>query len=242
MWQDGQRCLTNSENSTPHTLFLDAGDVFQGTPYFNYYEGKLEYRLMSEIGYDVVTLGNHDFDNGVDKLLAAMKEATFDFVCANYDITNPLLRNRVQPYRIVERAGRRIGIFGAGVTFKGLVTPDNHQGVVYRDPVTAARRMVETLRRTENCQAVICLSHLGIDGASGEPGDMHVARQVSGIDVIIGGHSHTFMNSPLMMTGPGGWQTLIHQVGFAGLRVGHVMLSFNGSGDIQATGGHYEVG
>ena len=226
----------------PHTLFVDAGDVFQGTPYFNYYEGKLEYRLMSELGYDVATLGNHDFDNGVDKLLAAMQEARFEFVCANYEITNPLLRTRVHPYQVVEKAGVRIGIFGLGVTFKGLVTPDNHIGVMYHEPVDVARRTADLLRTTENCQVVVCLSHLGIDGASGEAGDIHVANQVSGIDVIIGGHSHTFMDSPLMVTAPDGWQTMIHQVGFAGLRVGHIMLELDGNGRAHTTGGHYEVG
>ena len=225
-----------------HTLFLDAGDTFQGTPYFNYYEGKLEYRLMSELGYDVVTLGNHDFDSGVDKLLAAMEEARFEFVVANYEITNPLLRARVNPYRVVEKAGVRAGIFGLSVTFKGLVTADNHKGVTYQDPVATAHRTATHLRTAEKCQVVICLSHLGIDGASGEAGDIHVANQVSGIDVIIGGHSHTFMDSPLMVTGPDGWQTLIHQVGFAGLRVGHVMLSLDRAGGVIATGGHYEVG
>jgi len=229
-------------NRYPETLFVDAGDVFQGTPYFNYYEGKLEYRLMSELKYDIVTLGNHDFDNGVDKLVAAMGEADFDFVSANYTITHPLLRPRVKPYRIVERAGVRVGVFGLGVSFTGLVTPENHKGVTYSDPVVVSRETVHHLRNVEGCAVVVALSHLGLDGEESEPGDIQVARKVSGIDAIVGGHSHTFMDAPLMVTAPDGWSTLIHQVGFAGLRVGHIMLAVGDNGRVDSRGGSYGVG
>ncbi|MCK5879233.1 MAG: metallophosphoesterase [Holophagae bacterium] len=226
-----------------NTLFVDAGDVFQGTPYFNYYEGKLDYELMSELGYEIGTLGNHDFDNGVDKLLGAMQKCNFKMVNANYDITNPLIRNRVKPTTIVNRAGARIGVFGLGVTFKGLVTPDNHLGLEYGDPVAAAEKTVRQLRDIEHCDVVICLSHLGIDGASGEPGDIQVAERVSGIDVIVGGHSHTFMDSPMMVSTPAGWTTLIHQVGFAGIWVGHIKLVIGENRKIHhKTAIHYGVG
>ncbi len=225
-----------------NTLFVDAGDVFQGTPYFNYYEGKLDYELMSKLGYEIGTLGNHDFDNGVDKLLAAMEKCNFKMVNANYKISNPLLRNRVKPFTIVNRAGSRIGVFGLGVTFKGLVTPDHHLGLEYTDPVAAAQKTAKNLRENEHCNVVICLSHLGIDGASGEPGDIQLARQVDGIDVIIGGHSHTFMDSPMMVSTPSGWTTLIHQVGWAGIWVGHVKVVIGENGKIHhKTAQHYGV-
>ena len=230
-------------NRYQNTLFVDAGDVFQGTPYFNYYEGKLDYELMSELGYEIGTLGNHDFDNGVDKLLGAMQKCNFKMVNANYDITNPLLRNRVKPTTIVNRAGARIGVFGLGVTFKGLVTPDNHLGLEYGDPVAAAEKTVRHLRDIEHCDVVICLSHLGIDGAGGEPGDIQVAERVSGIDVIVGGHSHTFMDSPMMVSTPAGWTTLIHQVGFASIWVGHIKLVIGENKKIHhKTAIHYGVG
>ncbi|NOZ12695.1 MAG: bifunctional metallophosphatase/5'-nucleotidase [Acidobacteria bacterium] len=225
-----------------NTLFVDAGDVFQGTPYFNYYEGKLDYELMSKLGYEIGTLGNHDFDLGVDKLLAALQKCNFKMVNANYIITNPLLRNRVTPYTIVHRGNAKIGVFGLGVTFKGLVTPDHHLGLQYSDPVSTAEKTVRALREKERCNVVICLSHLGIDGADGEPGDIQLAENVSGIDVIVGGHSHTFMDSPMMVSTPSGWTTLIHQVGWAGIWVGHIKIVIGENGKIhQKTALHYGV-
>ncbi|NOY23107.1 MAG: bifunctional metallophosphatase/5'-nucleotidase [Acidobacteria bacterium] len=230
-------------NRYQNTLFVDAGDVFQGTPYFNYYEGKLDYELMSKLGYEIGTLGNHDFDNGVDKLLAAMQKCNFAMVNANYAVTNPLLRNRLKPYTIVHRANSKIGVFGLGVTFRGLVTPDHHLGLEYTDPVATAKRTVQQLRDIEHCDMAICLSHLGIDGASGEPGDIQLAEQVEGIDVIIGGHSHTFMDSPMMVSTPSGWTTLIHQVGWAGIWVGHIKVVIGENGKIHhKTAVHYGVG
>src|SRR6202171_3149234 len=96
----------------PNTLLIDAGDVFQGTPYFNFYKGEVEYKAMSLIGYDVVTLGNHDFDNGVNGLLAAMKFANFDFVSTNYDVSATPLQARVKPYVVRVLGGVRVGLFG----------------------------------------------------------------------------------------------------------------------------------
>ena len=145
----------------PNTLMIDAGDVFQGTPYFNFYKGEVEYKSMSLIGYDVVTLGNHDFDNGVDALAAAMKFANFDFVSSNYDVRGTPLESRVKPYAVRVVGGVRVGLFGMGVSPDNLITPENFKGVKYNDPVKAARDVVAKLRGSERCKLVVGMSHLG---------------------------------------------------------------------------------
>jgi 5'-nucleotidase len=145
----------------PNTLLLDAGDAFQGTPYFNLYKGEAEFKAMSLLGYDAMTLGNHDFDNGVDGLAAMMKFATFEFVSANYDLRGTPLESRVKPYITRELAGVRVGIFGLGIQLEGLNAAGTFRGVRYQDPVAVSREMVQTLRGTERCALVLCLSHLG---------------------------------------------------------------------------------
>ncbi|HEY0004928.1 MAG TPA: metallophosphatase [Pyrinomonadaceae bacterium] len=208
----------------PNTLLVDAGDAFQGTPYFNFYRGEVEYKSMSAIGYDVVTLGNHDFDNGVGALSAAMKFATFDFVSANYDVRGTALENRVKPYLVRTLGGVRVGLFGLGINPVGLITPANFKGVKYLDPVAAARGAVEALRVREGCALVVCMSHLGYyeDAKPDELGDSQVVAQVDGIDFIASGHTHTFMKAPVIAKQPSGGQTLIFQVGKSGIYVGRV--------------------
>src|SRR6185503_249402 len=183
----------------PNTLLIDAGDVFQGTPYFNFFKGEVEYKSMSLIGYDVVTLGNHDFDNGVDALAAAMKFANFDFVSCNYDVRGTPLESRVKPYVVRVLGGLRVGLFGMGVSPDNLITPENFKGVKYSDPVKSARDVVATLRGTERCNLVIGMSHLGYypNATGGGVGDSQVAAQVDGIDFIASGHTHTFMKEPV---------------------------------------------
>src|SRR6476660_6646223 len=145
----------------PNTLMVDAGDVFQGTPYFNFYKGEVEYKSMSLIGYDVVTLGNHDFDNGVDGLAAAMKFANFEFVSCNYDVRGTPLESCVKPYVVRVIGGVRVGLFGLGVSPDNLITPENFKGVKYNDPVKASRDVVKNLRERERCTVVVGMSHLG---------------------------------------------------------------------------------
>jgi 5'-nucleotidase len=208
----------------PNTLLIDAGDVFQGTPYFNFYKGEVEYKAMSEIGYDVGTIGNHEFDNGVEDLAKAMQFAKFDLVSANYDVRGTPLESKVKQYVVREIKGVRIGLFGLGVSPVGLITPANFKGVTYRDPVVAAREVVTTLRESERCSMVIAMTHLGYytKPKVGEIGDSQVAAQVDGIDFIAGGHTHTFMEKPVRVKQPSGQETLIFQVGKSGIYVGRV--------------------
>ncbi|MEP6706356.1 MAG: metallophosphatase [Pyrinomonadaceae bacterium] len=207
-----------------NTLMIDAGDVFQGTPYFNFYKGEVEYKSMSMIGYDVGTLGNHDFDNGVDGLVAAMKFANFDFVSANYDVSGTLLENRVKPYVVRVLGGVRVGLFGLGISPVNLITPENFKGVKYLDPVKMASGVVKVLRGKERCSLVLGMSHLGYypQPQSGQIGDTQVASQVDGIDFIASGHTHTFMEQPVVTKQPSGNDTIIYQVGRSGIYVGRV--------------------
>lgn len=212
--------------ANPNTLMIDAGDVFQGTPYFNFYKGEVEYKSMSLIGYDVVTLGNHDFDNGVDALAEAMKFANFQFVSCNYDVRGTALADRVKPYVVRVIRGVRVGLFGLGISPDNLITPENFKGVKYNDPVKAAREVVKILRERERCTVVVGMSHLGYypNPRDGGVGDSQVAAQVDGIDFIASGHTHTFMKQPVITKTPSGGNTLIFQVGRSGIFVGRVDL------------------
>jgi 5'-nucleotidase len=208
----------------PNTLLLDAGDSFQGTPYFNLYRGVVEYKAMTAIGYDVVTLGNHDFDNGVEALAEAMKHAKFEFVSANYDARGTAIENRVKPYVVREMGGVRVGIFGLGIKLEGLNPPESFKGVKYYDPVKVSVGAVKLLRERERCAMVVCASHLGYypSPKGDEVGDSQVASQVDGIDFIASGHTHTFMQQPVMTKQPGGGNTVIFQVGKSGIYLGRV--------------------
>ena len=209
----------------PNTLVVDSGDVLQGTPYFNFYKGEVEYKAMSAIGYDVGNLGNHEFDNGIQALANALKFANFDIVSANYDVKGTVLEGRVKPYVVKTVGGIRVGLFGLGVSPVGLITPENFKGVTYVDPALAARNVVKKLREEERCALVIALSHLGYY-ENGQRGDSLVASQVDGIDFIASGHTHTFMEQPATQTQPCGAKTLIFQVGKSGIYVGRVDFTF----------------
>ena len=208
----------------PNTLLIDAGDVCQGTPYFNFYRGEVEYKAMSAIGYDVGTLGNHEFDNGVDALAAALKFANFDLVSANYDVKGTALESKVKRYVVRTVGGVRVGLFGLGISPVGLITPANFKGVTYNDPVVAAREVVTTLREKERCTLVVGMSHLGYypQPKENEVGDSQVASQVDGIDFIASGHNHSFMEEPVSVKQPSGKETIIFQVGKSGIYVGRV--------------------
>ncbi len=222
----------------PNTLLIDAGDVFQGTPYFNFYKGEVEYKSMSLIGYDVGTLGNHDFDNGVAGLAKAMKFAKFDFVSSNYDVRGTAIESRVKPYVVRVIGGVRVGLFGLGISPDNLITPENFKGVKYNDPVKAARDVVKILRERERCTLVVGMSHLGYypNPREGELGDTQVASQVDGIDFIASGHTHTFMKQPVLTKTPSGGNTLIFQVGKSGIFVGRVDLKIR-EGKVVASAG-----
>ncbi|WP_242922875.1 bifunctional metallophosphatase/5'-nucleotidase [Pontibacter liquoris] len=210
----------------PNVLLLDAGDIWQGTPYFNFFKGELEYQLMSQMKYDAATLGNHDFDNGLEGLHNQLPKAEFPFLVANYNFNNTILKNRFQPYKVFEKQGLRIGVFGLGIELAGLVSKNNYGQTEYLDPVAVAREMVQELRGQQKCHLVICLSHLGYSYKDEKIDDLKLAGQVEGIDLIIGGHTHTFLDVPTIVQNTGG-QTLVNQVGWSGIFLGRIDFTFN---------------
>ena len=212
-----------------NVLLLDSGDIWQGTPYFNLFDGELEYKLMTQMQYDASTLGNHDFDNGLAGLQRQLPNAGFPFLTANYDFSRTILKNRFLDYKIFSKEGVKIGVFGLGIELAGLVDSRNYGQTVYLDPLERARDMVKQLREVEKCHLVICLSHLGYNFAN-EPekvNDQKLAQQVAGIDLILGGHSHIFMQEPQKIGHPSGGETLINQVGKDGLFLGRLDYTFN---------------
>ena len=203
-----------------NVLLLDSGDIFQGTPYFNFFGGELEYKLMSQMAYDASTLGNHDFDNGLEGLQRQLPHATFPFLIANYDFSKTPLAGRFQSFKVFEKQGLRIGVFGLGIELAGLVADKNFGQTVYLDPVASARETVARLRGPERCDMVICLSHLGYKYANAKLDDRKLAAQVAGIDLILGGHTHTFLDAPEPIASPDGHPTRINQVGWSGINLG----------------------
>ncbi len=210
----------------PNVLLLDAGDIWQGTPYFNFFGGEVEYKLMTQMGYDAATLGNHDFDNGLEGLQRQLPNAGFPFVVANYDFSNTILKGQFAPYKVFVKEGVRVGVFGLGIKLQGLVADNHIAGTQYLDPVTTAQKTVSILREKEKVDMVICLSHLGYSYASDRIDDRKLAQQVSGIDLIIGGHTHTFLEEPEKIVHPDGHLTLINQVGWSGINLGRVDFTF----------------
>ena len=222
-----------------NVLLLDAGDIFQGTPYFNYYGGEIEYKLMSMMKYDLVTIGNHDFDNGIDGLLAQMPHAEFDFVSANYDFKNTVLDTIVKPYKIFKKAGLKIGVFGLGVELQGLVDAKLYKETKYNNPIEVSQDMSRILKEDEKCDIVICLSHLGYDYKNDpeKASDINLARKTKNIDLIIGGHTHTFLDKPVIEKNLEGKEVLINQVGCYGINLGRIDFYLDSEKNVAASGG-----
>ena len=198
----------------PATLVLDCGDYSQGTPYYNFYHGELEAKMIRLMRYDAIAIGNHEFDFGLENLARLMRLAGCPTICTNYKVTGTPLEGLVKPYIIIERAGLRIGLFGLGPKLEGLVQADKCEGIVYQDPITAAQGVADTLRQNERCDVVLCLSHLGVTD------DETLARNTHGIDAILGGHSHTVMEEPVYFPNTKGKEVPVLHTGRNGAYVG----------------------
>ncbi|MGB5236118.1 MAG: metallophosphatase [Flavobacteriaceae bacterium] len=221
--------ISQIKSENPNTLLLDAGDIFQGTPYFNFYGGELEFKLMSKLGYDAATIGNHDFDNGIDGLLAQLPHADFKLLSANYDFSNTVLNGYVEPYSIYMIDNIKIGVFGLGIQLAGLVTKDLYKETKYLNPNEIAQDMGERLKSEQNCDLVICLSHLGFEYLSDQQraSDVQLCRSTENIDLIIGGHTHTFLEKPVVRKNRKGERVLINQVGCYGVNLGRIDFYFD---------------
>lgn len=222
----------------PNTLLLDAGDIFQGTPYFNYFGGELEFKLMSMLGYDTATLGNHDFDNGIDGFLAQLPNANFEFVSANYDFKNTVLDGIVKPYKVFVKDGIKIGVFGLGVELEGLVNKNLYKETKWLDPVEIAQDNARILKEDLQCDLVICLSHIGYNYKNNPDKicDLQLAKKTKDIDLIIGGHTHTLLPKPTIEKNSVSENVLINQCGKSGVYMGQVDFYFSADGTKTAEG------
>jgi 5'-nucleotidase len=218
-----EQIRAESEN----VLLLDAGDIFQGTPYFNKYGGELEMKLMSIMKYDAATMGNHDFDAGLDGFFKAKQHANFPFLCANYDFSNTLLKDQTQANAIFDKGPLKVGVFGVGVELKGLVPDDKFGNTLYLNPVDTANEQAQLLRK-QGCDIVICLSHLGFEHPEGIVSDRVLAKNTRGINIILGGHTHTFLEDPVIEINLDGNEVIINQVGWGGVQLGRLDIEWDG--------------
>jgi 5'-nucleotidase len=208
-------------------LLLDAGDIFQGTPYFNVFKGEPELRAMTMMGYDAATMGNHDFDAGIANFAEqTAAHARFPIVVCNYDFSGTPMEARYIPRMVVRKGDLKIGITGVGIELDGLVPQELYGATRYLDPVAEADRQALILRRREGCDLVICLSHLGDAYKDGKVSDERLAQDTENIDLIIGGHTHRFFDAPRIYRNRRGLAVAVNQVGWAGLRLGRLDYVF----------------
>ena len=217
------------KKGNPHTLVLDAGDVFQGTPYFNFFGGELELKLMSKMGYNASTLGNHEFDNGMEKLSKVLKHANFSFLNSNYTLKNTPLENKIKSHEIFNINGIKIGVFGLGIELEGLVEKKLYKGIKYLNPIEISKDISNDLKYNHNCDLIICLSHLGFSYSKDKNimCDLILAKQTKNIDLIIGGHTHTFLDEPVKVKNLENKDVIINQVGCFGINLGKIDFYFS---------------
>jgi 5'-nucleotidase len=219
--------ISRIRSEEEHVLLLDAGDIFQGTPYFNYFKGKPEMKVMSMLGYECATLGNHDFDNGVEGLANQLVHADFPLVNCNYDFTSTPLEYTMKPYKIIRKGRIKIGILGVGIQLQGLVPEKLYSGIVYHDPIECANEIAYDLHHKKRCDYIICLSHLGFDYMDNKVSDKILAKESEFINLIIGGHTHTFLDQPYTAKNKNNQEVIVNQVGWAGIHLGRINIYFD---------------
>lgn len=214
--------IEDERAKTPGLLLIDSGDFSQGSPYYNFYKGEVEVELMNRMGYDVATIGNHEFDFGLENMARIFRMAKFPIVCANYDFTGTSVEGLVKPYTIIKRNGLKIGLFGLSPQPKGLVDTTKFVGVKYLDPVETARRMAALLKTKKKCDVVICVSHLGWEDE--ELTDQMLVPATRDIDIVLGGHSHTYMKTLQYVKNVDGKDVPVDQNGMHGIWIGRIVL------------------
>ena len=214
--------IEDERAKTPGLLLIDSGDFSQGSPYYNFYKGEVEVELMNRMGYDVATIGNHEFDFGLENMARIFRMAKFPIVCANYDFTGTSVEGLVKPYTIIKRNGLKIGLLGLSPQPKGLVDTTKFVGVKYLDPVETARRMAALLKTKKKCDVVICVSHLGWENE--ELTDQMLVPATRDIDIVLGGHSHTYMKTLQYVKNVDGKDVPVDQNGKHGIWIGRIVL------------------
>ncbi|MBQ7509612.1 MAG: metallophosphatase [Prevotella sp.] len=217
--------LKQERQKDPDLLLFDCGDFSQGSSYYTMFKGDVEVGLMNQMHYDAATIGNHEFDFGLDNMIRLFKMANFPIVCSNYDFGDTELKNIVKPYIVMKRKGVKIGIFALCPPLEGLVSTKNYGPLKFLDPVEVTQRMVEMLRDKKKCDVVICLSHLG--WVKTEYTDNRLIQNTSGIDLVLGGHSHTYMDALAYESDKTGRKVPVDHEGKHGVYVGKLLLTFN---------------
>jgi 5'-nucleotidase len=218
--------VAQARQQNPNTLLFDCGDIFQGTPYFNFYKGKLEIALMNKMGYDASAIGNHEFDNGIDELAKRMGEANFPFLASNYVTQGTTIADFVKPYKIFDVNGVKIGVVGVGIELEGLAHAESAKAIGFLNPIDKANEQANWLKTEGGCKFVVVLSHLGLSYSDDQFSDVVLAKNSSNIDLILGGHTHTFLSEPLMVSNLEGRQVMVNQMGWAGVRLGRIDVEF----------------
>jgi 5'-nucleotidase len=219
-----------ARKENPNVLLLDAGDMFQGTPYFNYFKGELMIKVMSQMKYDAGTIGNHEFDNGMGDILSAFQLASFPIISSNYDFSDTILADIVKPWQILKKGGIKIGIYGLGIELDGLVGKLNYGNTRYLNPLITALKMEQMLKKEYSCDLVICLSHLGYSYQNDKISDVKLALQTLYTDLFIGGHTHTFLEKPTVLKNAEGKPVIVNQAGWAALETGKIEFVFDRTG------------
>lgn len=220
------RLIDKIRREVDNVLLLDAGDFCQGTPYFNLFDGELEVRLMSKLGYDAGVPGNHDFDKGIDNLSKQLKaHANFPLIASNYDLSRTSLKDIVLPRHVIQKGDIKIGLVGAGIVLDGLVTPMMYGDVKFLDTVETVDKQAEILKNEEKCDLVVCLSHLGYAYQSDRMSDVVLAKESRHIDIIVGGHTHTFLDEPTIIKNKLDKPVFVNQAGWAGIQLGRLDIT-----------------
>ena len=220
-------CIEQLRAEHKNMLLFDCGDFSQGTPYYNMFKGEVEIALINAMEYDAATIGNHEFDFGLDNMARLFRMANFPIVCANYDFGGTVLESLVKPYTIIEKEGLKIGVFGLSPRLEGLVQATNCEGVTYLDPVEVANNIAKELKENIKCDLVVCISHLGLrPSALNQDSDEVLVRNTSNIDIVLGGHSHTLMNEPEIVLNTEGKGVPISQMGKNGVFLGEFKVTF----------------
>lgn len=214
--------IEDERAKAPGLLLIDSGDFSQGSPYYNFYKGEVEVELMNRMGYDVATIGNHEFDFGLENMARIFRMAKFPIVCANYDFTGTSVEGLVKPYTIIKRNGLKIGLFGLSPQPRGLVDTTKFVGVKYLEPVETAERMAALLKTKKKCDVVICVSHLGWENE--EFTDQMLVPATRDIDIVLGGHSHTYMKTLQYVKNVDGKDVPVDQNGKHGIWIGRIVL------------------
>lgn len=217
--------LREERKNNPDLLYFDSGDFSQGSPYYTLYKGDVEVGLMNMMGIDASTIGNHEFDFGIDNMVRLFKMANFPILCSNYDFSGTPLQGVVKPYTIIKRKGIKIGVFALNPELEGLVSEKNYTGVKFLDPAKVANEMASLLKKEKKCDVVICISHLGWTDESYS--DQNVFSKTRGVDLVLGGHSHTYFDSLRYIKDLDGKEIPVDQNGKHGIFIGKLTLTFD---------------